>query len=105
MDVTQSLKDAENLLRDFIASELGRKFGKDWTSQCGVTPVRIKKWEERKVIEAKRQEGGVTDERLIYYADFYDLPVILEKHWPLFADALGDWKTMKVFLSELEKLR
>ena len=46
------------------------------------------------------------EERLIYYADFYDLKTILKKNWDTsFADALGDWKTFDVWLTELEKLR
>ena len=48
----------------------------------------------------------MVDERLIYYADFYDLKTILKKHWAnVFAAALGDWKTLEVYLTELEKLR
>lgn len=105
MDVTQALKDAENSLRDFIASVLQNKLGDNWAEHCGVTPERITKWRERKETESKRQEAGVTDERLIYYADFYDLATMLKKHWTHFAPALGDQRTMDVWLSELEKLR
>lgn len=43
---------------------------------------------------------------MIYYADFYDLSTILKKHWSgEFSEAFGEWKTMEVWLSELEKLR
>lgn len=105
IDVTQALKDAENSLRDFIATVLQSKFGDGWIDLCGVTQERIQKWQERKATEAKRQEAGAVDERLIYYADFYDLRSILNKHWTHFAPALGDKKTMDVWLDELEKLR
>jgi hypothetical protein len=105
MDVTQALKDAENGLRDFIADLLTKSIGNGWEDKCGVSAERIEKWRERKVIESKRQPSGVVEERLLYYADFYDLKPILKKHWPLFADALGDFKTFDVWLSELEKLR
>ena len=106
MDVTQAIKDTENSLRDFIASVLRKKFGNDWLKKCGVSAERIKHWQDRKLVEEKRQESGVTEERLIYYADFYDLKPILEKHWSgEFSDALGDLKTLKVYLSEMEKLR
>lgn len=48
----------------------------------------------------------MVDERLIYYADFYDIKTILKKHWAgVFAAALGDWKTVEVYLTELERLR
>jgi hypothetical protein len=106
MDVTQALHDAENALRDFIAAELGRVLGVGWEEQSGVSLERVAKWRERKDAEAKRQPSGVVDERLIYYADFYDLKTILKKHWQdVFSEALGEWKTLEVYLSELEKLR
>lgn len=105
MDLTQALKDTENSLRDFIASILRSKFGDEWINKCGVSEDRIEKWKSRKVDEEKRQETGVVEERLLYYADFYDLKNILKKHWNEFTVALGDLKTMEVWLSELEKLR
>ena len=106
IDISQALRDAENSLRDFIASELSRSLGSDWENSCGVPAERLAKWKERKEVEAQRQETGVVDERLIYYADFYDLKTILKKHWAnVFSAALGDWKTLEVYLTELEKLR
>jgi hypothetical protein len=60
---------------------------------------------ERKDAETKRQKGGVVETRLIYYADFFDVRTILEKNWDKFTNALGDLKTMRVYLDELEKLR
>jgi len=106
LDVTQALKDTENSLRDFIARVLLQKLGSDWVEKCGVAQERVVKWQERQDVERKRQETGVVEERLIYYADFYDLKAILKKHWQgEFSTALGDWKTMEVFLSELEKYR
>ncbi len=106
IDISQTLRDAENALRDFIASELSRSFGPHWENSCGVPAERLAKWKERKEVEARRQETGVVDERLIYYADFYDLKTILKEHWAnVFAAALGDWKTLEVYLTQLEKLR
>jgi Swt1-like HEPN len=106
MDTTQALKDAENALRDFIADMLSKSLGQGWEEKCGVSADRIEKWRERKQVEATRQETGVVDERLLYYTDFYDLKNILKKHWSaIFSPALGDWKTLDVWLSELEKLR
>lgn len=105
-DITQALKDTENSLRDFIAVVLRGKLGESWLENCGVSSERLEKWKERKAEEEKRQESGVVEQRLIYYADFYDLRTILKKHWSgEFSDALGDWKTMEVWLGELEKLR
>lgn len=90
MDSTQVLKDTENSLRDFIGYILNKHFGSDWEVKCGVTEGRIKIWRERKETEEKRMKSGVTDERLIYYADFYDIKTILKSKWDLFSDALGE---------------
>src|ERR1035437_6959578 len=106
MDVTQALRDTENALRDFIAATLERSLGREWTDSCGVSPERIAKWRERKSEEQRRQEAGVVDERLLYYADFYDLKTILKKHWQGdCSDALGDWKRYEVFFDELARFR
>ena len=92
IDVTQALKDSENALRDFITSVLREKLGESWIDCSGVSSERIDKWKERKASETKRQKAGVVEERLIYYADFYDLHTILKKHWDgVFSTALGDW--------------
>jgi hypothetical protein len=106
MDVTQALRDTENALRDFIAATLERSLGREWLDSCGVTPERIAKWRERKSEEQRRQEAGVVDERLLYYADFYDLKTILKKHWEAdFSDALGKWKRFEVLFEELARYR
>jgi HEPN superfamily Swt1-like protein len=105
MEITQALKDTENALRDFIGFILQQKLGTEWIDKSGVSNDRIEIWKKRKKSEEKRQEAGVVEERLIYYADFFDLRTILQKNWQEFAPALGDWKTMDVWLGELEKLR
>jgi hypothetical protein len=106
MDTTQALKDAENALRDFMAVVLARCLGQDWSKKCGVSSERLAKWYEIKEVENKRQEAGVVDERLIYYADFYDLKTILKKNWSgELSQAFGDWKTFEVYFDELEKMR
>lgn len=108
MDISQALKDTENSLRDFIAATLHKKHGDNWVDNCGVPEERINHWKSRKADEERRQKSGVVEERLLYYADFYDIRTILHKNWgklPDFSSAFGDWKTMEVWLSELEKLR
>ena len=79
-DITQSLKDTENALRDFISEVLKAAHGEIWVLQCGLPQERIVKWRERKQVEEKRQTGGVVEERLIYYADFFDIQNIIKKN-------------------------
>lgn len=106
MDVTQALKDTENVLRDTISDLLSKKYGKNWAEKSGVSAERIEKWNQRLRDEEKQQISGVVEERIIYYADFYDIKTILEKRWADgFSDIFGKFKTMEVWLSELEKIR
>lgn len=106
MDVSQTLKDVENALRDFIAQVLHESLGDEWVARCGVSNERIEKWTERREVESKRQDTGTVEERIIYYADFYDLKSILHRNWSgEFSKAFGEWKTMEVYLTLLEKFR
>ena len=106
MDVTQALKDTENSLRDFIAVVFQRKLGEQWIEKCGVTESRIEIWRKRKLTEEKRQFPGSVEERLLYYADFYDIRTILEKHWSgEFSNAFGELRTVRVWLEEMERFR
>jgi len=82
LDATGALRDTENALRDFLGAVLSARFGRDWIERCGVTPDRVQKWTERQATGARRfAAAGVIEERLLYYADFYDLKTILQKNW------------------------
>jgi len=94
-DYSGALKAAENTLRDFIAEMLEEAQGADWINKCGVTSERIQRWEARRDEEKRKIRGRGTEERLLYYADFYDLPVILKKTG-LFSNLhLGNGKQLK----------
>lgn len=94
-DISQTLRDTDNALRDFISYVLQEKLGSGWESKVGVSPERLSKWAERKEVEGKRQDAGAVDERLIYYADFYDLQTILKK--------IGNISRARLVLSKLPK--
>ena len=104
-DYSDALRSAENTLRDFIQEVLAENLGENWIDHCGVTPERIERWRERREEERRKIRGRGIEERLLYYADFYDLPVISKKHWPLFEPCFGKWKTMEVYLEKLEDFR
>ena len=70
VEATQAIRNVENLLRDFIAGTLVKSAGSNWMDKCGVSPERIAKWKQRRDEERKRQQGGVVEPRIIYYADF-----------------------------------
>jgi len=104
-DVTQFLKDAENSLRDFIATILQQNLGSNWIEVCGISNDRVLIWRGRRETEAKRQASGAIEPRLLYYADFYDLPTILKKNWDLFEQIFGKWRRFEIFLDELQRFR
>lgn len=105
VDITQTLKDTENTLRDFIASTLENSFGIDWIDRCGASAQQIRIWKERKAKEAEKQEAGVVEQRLLYYANFSDLRTIMSTNWQLFEPALGEWTRFEVYFQDLVSLR
>ncbi|QWP77510.1 hypothetical protein J5226_03640 [Lysobacter sp. K5869] len=106
MDAEQSLKDLENSLRDFAEFILRRKYGHSWISSLKISPERLRSWQERKSVEAKRLPGEALEDRLLYYADFYDLRTIVTKHWEDgFSEAFPEKRWVEVLLAEMERLR
>jgi len=101
----RSLATAENVIRDLIEEVLALEYGDRWLDRAGVTAQRLAKWNERRSEEKRRREGSVITDRLIYYSDLTDLPVILHANWNLFAPCLGDWKTIDVYLQRLVDFR
>jgi len=106
MNSSDSLKRAENALRDFISYTLESEFGQDWIDKCGVSEEKLKVWSNRRDEESKKLQGRKIETRLIYFADFHDLWTILKKHWAnIFSGVFGKQKTMEIFLEELGKYR
>src|SRR5262249_572573 len=107
LDTTGALPDTDNPLLDFISAGLADRLGPGWINRCGVTPDRVQIWVELKATEnAHSAASGLGEERLINYADFDDLRIILYRNWNgPFAEAFGEWNTMDVWLKELGRLR
>lgn len=106
MDITEALRGVENSLRDFISEVLLEKHGEKWISNVGVSQNRIDIWGKRLEEERKKMGGRLTEARLLYYADFYDLKPIISSNWDgSFCEVFKKKKRIEVFLSELEKLR
>ncbi|MDD2666267.1 MAG: hypothetical protein PHD13_03510 [Methanocellales archaeon] len=104
MDIKQSLLDTENALRDFIQYTLQAKFGEEWICHLGATDDRVNQWKSR--MEEERQRAGPVEERLLYYADFYDLQKIIEENWePLFKNVFFDLGTLGVYFDQLRDFR
>jgi hypothetical protein len=106
MNEYQALKDVENSLRDFISVLLPEKLGQEWLSKCGISPERVTKWEEKRDTERKKLHSGITEDRIIYFSDFYDLGNIVSKNWEkIFQPVFIDKKVFEVFINQLETYR
>jgi hypothetical protein len=104
-EATDALALTENVLRELIQDVMQARYGADWMAHLGVTAERIGRWEERRVEEGQRRSGAVTESRLLWFADFTDLWVVLKKNWELFKDCFGDLKRLEVYLDRLSELR
>lgn len=106
MEPGDAINAVEVVLRDLIQQILAEHFGADkWIDNCGCSADRIQAWRDRLEEEAKRRDGTVADERLLYYSDFPDLATIIKKHWVLFKPCFGDRKTFDVYMGRLEDFR
>lgn len=105
IDAERELKLLENSLRDFIEFVLSKKYGPNWIGEMKIPSSRVASWKARKDVEAKRLTGEALEDRLLYYANLYDIQTIISKNWDHFHAALGKKKEIEVLLSEVEKLR
>ncbi|MEX2411082.1 MAG: hypothetical protein WD607_06860 [Candidatus Paceibacterota bacterium] len=104
MELTESLKIAENSLRDLINYILTKKFGSNWYDSCGLDNKRIKVWKGRKLTDDKKL--GTSEPRLIYYSDIYDIKPIIKNNWDFgFSDVFKKLREIQVFLDLLESFR
>lgn len=102
-DITQALRSTENAIRDYVALVLSRVHGSDWENKLGVAPAKLDGWRARREAEIRRSPAA--DSRLLFYADFGDLPAILEPNWSHLESGLGDKARFMAALGELRSLR
>lgn len=95
------ITEYENSLRSLIIKVIGEKD----TAPYKIAEDRIAKWEEKREIELKKNKGILSENRILYYSDFYDLKTIIHKNWELFAQILQDKKRFEIFFNEIERFR
>lgn len=93
--------DYENTLRLLIITKLGD----DDNASYKVSDERISKWKEKREIELKKYKGILSENRIIYYSDFYDLKTIIFKNWEIFLPILKNKKRFEIFHDEIEIFR
>lgn len=106
VDVGNSINVLENSLRDLIELLLRKIYGESWFDHLGVTNQRIEIWTARRDKEPKRRPGGQIEQRLLYYADFYDVIEIIKNDWDSgFKDCFGERKLFEVYTDRLSAFR
>ena len=95
------IQEYENLLRTIISNVLGSADETDFK----VTAERIDKWKDKREIEKKKFDGILTETRILYYSDFYDLNVIISKNREIFKAIFDDKKRFEIFFNEIEAYR
>lgn len=104
MDISETLKSAENSIRDTISFVLTKKYGADWPSYSGISEQRLAQWQEKRTAEEKKL--GRSDPRIIYYSDFYDLQTLIKKNWDNgLSEVFGKQREIEVLLEILEEIR
>lgn len=76
-----SLKEIENGLRKIISFSMELKYGKNWIDNLKIGKEKIEEWKSKKEEERKRFRNNISENRLLYYSNFYDLKNIIDKHW------------------------
>lgn len=95
------VNEFENTLRSLIIKVIGDADD----SPYKISEERIITWKEKREIELKKFHGVLSEQRLLYFSDFYDLRTIIHKNWESFLSILIDKKRFEVFFSEVEKFR
>lgn len=104
MEINQALKEFENSLRDLINTILTNAKGQNWFNNCGLSENRINSWMESKEREHKRIKNS--DERVIYYSEFFDLKEIIKKNWETeFCNIFKSKKEFEILFDILEQYR
>ena len=104
MDISESLKAAENSIRDTISFVLRRKHGADWPSHSGMSEDRLANWHKKRT--AEEDKLGRANPRIICYSEFYDLQNLILKNWDNgLSNVFGKLKEIQVLLDILEEFR
>ena len=91
------IKQYENTLRLLIIDILGDTDQSDYKISSDISD----KWFAKRSIEQNKNNGFLFDKRIIFYANFEDLGIIIENNWDKFLPILKDKKRFQVFFKEV----
>tara|TARA_R110002126_G_scaffold157104_1_gene304582 strand:- start:8078 stop:8818 length:741 start_codon:yes stop_codon:yes gene_type:complete len=91
----------ENALRQLIIDILGDADKSDYNISNEISD----KWFAKRTIEQKKNDGFLFEKRIIFYADFDDLGLIIDTNWEHFLPVLKDKKRFQVFFKEVAQFK
>lgn len=95
------IKQYENTLRKLIIAILGDADESDYKIQKNL----FNKWLKKRATEKSKNDGFLFEKRIIFYADFEHLGLIIDENWQNFSPILGNKKRFQVFFSEVEQFK
>ena len=95
------IKQYENTLKQLIIDVLGD----DDKSDYNISKEIIEKWFAKRTNSKNNNDGFLFEKRIIFYADFEDLALIIEQNWKAFLPILFDKKRFQVFFKEVNHFR
>lgn len=95
------IKQYENTLRKLIIDILG---GTD-ESDYKIAENLFNKWLKKRATAKVKNDGFLFEKRIIFYADFEHLSLIVDENWQSFVPILGNKKRFQVFFNEVAELK
>jgi hypothetical protein len=93
----------ENTIRRLIRGQLETKFGATWWDQA--VPEEIRRQVSEKQDREKDSVLSIRSEDPLYFTNFGELIVILDKNWSLFSDIIRSKKAMHQTLGQFNLIR
>jgi hypothetical protein len=91
----------ENTLRQLIIDTLGDADKSEYTISTEISD----KWFAKRTVEQNKNDGFLFEKRIIFYADFDDLALVIDKNWEHFLPVLKDKKRFQVFFKEVAQFK
>jgi hypothetical protein len=95
------IKQYENTLRKLIIDVLG---GAD-KNNYKITENLFNKWFKKRAAERVKNDGFLFEKRILFYADFEHLSLIIDENWQNFSPILGNKKRFLVFFNEVVQFK
>lgn len=91
------IKQYENTLKELIITILGDADDSEYKIPNNI----LTKWLKKRSIEREKNNGFLFEKRILFYADFEHLGLIIQENWKEFSPVLNDKSRFSVFFNEV----